>query len=326
MKKNIAVLYGGFSSEDVISLQSGKYVASIIDKKLFNVYEIFIEREKWTHISSKNSIDRADFSLTIGDEKIIFDAVVIEIHGDPGENGVLQSYFDLLQIPYNTTNALVTALTFNKYFCNNYLKSFDVLSANSVVIRKNEHYKQKLNDFISRNSYPFFIKPNEGGSSFGITKIIDKKSTEKSIKNAFEHSNEVILEQFIEGIELTCGVINTQGVKALTPMEVRSKNEFFDYESKYNSDLNEEIIPAPVEPSILELCKNTSEDIYRYLNCNGLVRMDYILKDNKLFFLEVNTVPGMTSESLVPQMLRYDKIDITELFTDLILKSIEQNQ
>ncbi|MBN2662905.1 MAG: D-alanine--D-alanine ligase [Bacteroidales bacterium] len=324
MKKNVAVLYGGFSSEAVISIKSGKYVASILDEKLFDVFEILIDKDKWTEVKSNSIVDRHDFSVIIDNKKITFDAVVIEIHGNPGENGILQSYFDLLQIPYNTTNALVSALTFNKYFCNNYLKSFGVLSANSVVVRKNENYDQKLANFIDQNSFPFFIKPNEGGSSFGTTKIFNEQQTYKAITEAFEHSNEVILEQFIKGIELTCGVIKNNFVKALTPMEIRSKHEFFDYESKYNSELNEEIIPAPVAHNIIEECKYISEKIYEYLNCNGIVRMDYILKENMLYFLEVNTVPGMTSESIVPKMLVYDKINITDLFSDIILTSIQQ--
>lgn len=324
MKKNIAVVYGGFSSESVISIKSGKYVASIIDKNLFNVYEILIEKEKWTETSTNTIVNREDFSINFNNEKILFDAAVIEIHGNPGENGILQSYFDLLDIPYNTTNALVSALTFNKYFCNNYLRSFNILSASSVVIRRNEDFNTKLQIFISQNSFPFFIKPNEGGSSFGTTKVLNEAQTIQAINDAFEHSEEVILEQFIEGRELTCGVVKTNNVTAFTPMEIKSKHDFFDYESKYNSELNEEIIPAPVNEDILQKCKILSEEIYLHLNCNGIVRMDYILKNNELYFLEVNTVPGMTSESIVPKMIRYENINITDLFTEIINKSIQQ--
>ena len=325
MKKKVAVLYGGFSSEAVISEKSGKYVASILDPNLFEVFEIYLNKDRWFEVKTDSTINRHDFSVIINEQKITFDAVVIEIHGNPGENGILQSYFDLLNIPYNTSNALVSALTFNKYFCNNYLKSFNVLTANSIVIKKNENYDQKLANFIAQNSYPFFIKPNEGGSSFGTTKILTEQQTFSAIKQAFEHSEEVILEQFIKGVELTCGVIKTNEVKALTPMEIRSKHDFFDYESKYNSDLNEEIIPAPVKKNILEECKNVSEKIYNYLNCNGIVRMDYILKEDTLYFLEVNTVPGMTSESIIPKMLAYDKINIINLFSEIILNSIKFN-
>ncbi len=324
MKKNIAVVYGGFSAEHDISVRSGKFVASVIDSELFNVFEVLLQKDRWFLPNEDVDIDKSDFSVSINGKKITFDAVVIEIHGNPGENGIFQSYLDLQNIPYTTCSALVSGLTFNKFYCNSLLKNFNILSANSIVIRKDEEYSAKLETFINENSFLFFIKPNEGGSSFGTFKIKSREEVQDAINQAFVHSKEVILEQFIGGRELTCGVYKTDEVKALSLIEIKTKNDFFDYDAKYNSELNEEIIPAPVSIEITQKCKDISVEIYKILNCSGIVRMDYILKDDDLYFLEVNTVPGMTSNSLVPQMFRYDNIDIAKLFTDLINKAIAE--
>jgi D-alanine-D-alanine ligase len=323
MKKNVAVIYGGFSAEYEISILSGKYISSIIDKNLFNVFDIYLRKDKWLVENNNSVVNKEDFSFVVDDEKIKIDVAVILIHGNPGEDGILQSYFDLVDIPYTTCNPLTASLTFNKYFCNNYLRNFDIKMAESIVLRKDDAYSEKLSNFIKKVGYPVFIKPNEGGSSFGTNKIKKEEEISDAIKGAFEHSN-VIVEQFIEGREITCGVVKTKGeIQSFTPCEVVSKNEFFDYESKYNSELNEEIIPARFDDYILENCRSISEEIYSLLNCKGIVRVDYIVKNNELYFLELNSIPGMTSESLVPKMIKYDKINITELFTELIMETID---
>ena len=322
MKKNIAVIYGGFSAEFEISVLSGKYISSIINKELFNVYNILISKDAWIVENNNSNVNKADFSFYDKNKKINIDIAVILIHGNPGEDGILQSYFDLLEIPYTTCNALSSALSFNKFFCNNYLRSFDIKMAKSIVIRKNEDYASKLNKFIDEVGLPVFIKPNEGASSFGTFKIENKNEISDAIKSAFEHSN-VIVEEFIEGREITCGVVKTKGeVKSFTPCEIVSKNELFDYEANYNSNFNQEIIHARFDESILKECQIISKDIYSLLNCRGLTRVDYIVKNNELFLLELNSIPGMTSESIVPKMIKYDNIDITELFTDLINEAI----
>ena len=324
MKKNVAVIYGGFSAEYEISILSGKYISSIIDKNLFNIFDIYLRKDKWLVEKNNSIVNKEDFSFIIDKKKIKIDVAVILIHGNPGEDGILQSYFDLIDIPYTTCNPLTASLTFNKYFCNNYLKNFNIKMADSIVIRKNDEYSEKLSNFIEKVGYPVFIKPNESGSSFGTFKIKEEKEISDAIKGAFEHSN-VIVEEFIEGREITCGVVKTKGkIQSFTPCEVVSKNEFFDYESKYNSDLNEEIIPARFDDYILENCKSISENIYSLLNCKGIVRVDYIVKNNELFFLELNSIPGMTLESLVPKMIKYDKINITDLFTNLILEAHQE--
>jgi len=316
---NIAVVYGGYSSEREISIKSGKYVASIIDKNKFRVFEIDINKKSWLAVDYQKQINKADFSLQIGDEKIHFDAAVIVIHGNPGENGVLQAYFDMLQIPYTSCNTLSSALTFNKFYANNFLRSFDIKIAKSIVLRKEDREQEKLQKFIDLVGLPVFVKPSAGGSSFGTTKVKKEEKLQFAINEAFKEADEVLVEEFIEGRELTCGVVKMNGqIRTLTPIEVVSKNEFFDYEAKYNSNLNEEIIPAPVDKKIITEIKKLSEKIYQLLNCSGIVRIDYILKKNELFFLELNSVPGMTSESIVPKMIRYENLNITELFTNLI--------
>lgn len=323
MKKNLAVVYGGYSSEHEISVSSGKYIASIIDDNLFNVYEINISKQKWFEVKSNACVDLNDFSILINNKKINFEIVVNVIHGNPGENGILQSYFDLIKLCYIGCNSFISALTFNKYYCNNYLRNFDVKIAESFVLRKNDNNKNSLINFIEKVSLPVFVKPSSGGSSFGTTKVKNALEIDDAINNALEEADEVLVEKFISGRELTCGVVKLEGkIKSFTPVEIVSKHEFFDYESKYNSNLNQEIIPAPVDEKILNEIKQKSEYIYQKLNCSGIVRVDYILHEDELFFLEINTNPGMTSESIVPKMIKYDKINITDLFTKLIEESL----
>ncbi len=317
--KNIAVIYGGYSAEHEISVLSGKYIASQIDKTKFNVFEILLKKDAWTLADTEIKIDKRDFSFVVNNEKIKIDVAVIVIHGTPGEDGILQSYFDILNIPYTTCTHIVAGLTFNKFFCNNYIKNFNVNVAESIMLKKNDKNTELVQKFANKVGFPVFIKPNEGGSSFGTFKVKNNSGIAPAVESAFEHSSEVIVEQFIKGRELTCGVVKIKDkITAFTPCEIVSKNEFFDYDAKYNSALNEEIIPAPFADEILTECKNLSVEIYDKLNCKGIVRIDYIVNNNKLYFLEVNTIPGMTSESIVPKMLRYDNIDIQEVMTELI--------
>lgn len=323
MKKNVAVIYGGYSSEYEISVSSGRYIASIIDDKLFNVYEINISKEKWVEVKSNTLVDLNDFSILIDNTKIKFGIVVNVIHGNPGENGILQSYFDLLKIKYIGCNSFISALTFNKYYCNNYLRNFDVKIPESILLTKNDNNKQLLVDFIENYGLPVFVKPSSGGSSFGTTKVKNLSDIDNAVNNAFIEADEVLVEKFISGRELTCGLVKLgKQVKSFTPLEIVSKHEFFDYESKYNSNLNQEIIPAPVEDKLLKEIRQKSEYIYQKLNCSGIVRVDYILHQDELYFLEINTIPGMTSESIVPKMMKYDKINIKDLFTKLIEESM----
>lgn len=328
MKKNIAVIYGGYSSEHEISIKSGQYVASILDRNLFNVYEILITKKNWTIFGTSHEVNKADFSVTIDNQKITFDCVVNLIHGSPGENGILQSYFDLLEIPYTGCNAFVSALTFNKYFCNKYLKNFGINISPSILIKQNENYQEKLVDFINTFGLPVFVKPSDGGSSFGTSKVKERKDLINAIEQAFKHSNYVMIEKFVKGREFTCGIVGIDSIWPLSIVEIRSKKEFFDYDSKYNPELNEEIIPAPINSELTDKLQKTATYIYEILDCYGIVRMDFILDEDsqEFYFLEVNTIPGMTAQSIVPKMLKHDNINITDLYTKLIFKAIERSK
>jgi len=326
MKKDIAVIYGGDSSEDKISIKSGKNVVSIIDKEKYNVYPIFCQNSEFKLDDGTNiKIDKNDFSFEVDSEKTNFDCAIIVIHGTPGENGILESYFDMLKIPYTTCSPLASALTFNKFYCNTYLRNFNINIAKSELIRKNDKYK--IEEIINNLELPMFVKPNAGGSSFGITKVKIAEELEPAIQKAFKESDEVIIEEFIEGTEITCGLTKINGEMLVFPLcQIVSKNEFFDYESKYTPNLSEEIVPAPISEKLTNDCKKLSIKIYDALNCSGIVRIDYILKNYKFNFLEINTIPGMTAESIVPKMLKYQNIDVTKLYTDLIEDAISKNK
>jgi len=326
MKKNIAVVYGGDSSEYQISVKSGNHVASVIDAEKYNIIPVLLRGKDWKIDNEANiTISREDFSFLKNGEKQTFDCVVIMIHGTPGENGILESYFDLLKIPYTTCSALVSALTFNKHYCNTYLRNYNVLMANSQLQRKGE--KIETDKIIEKLGLPIFVKPAAGGSSFGISKVKNKEEIENAINKAYTESDEVIIEEFIKGTEVTCGLTKVKDeIIVFQLIEIVSKHEFFDFEAKYTPSLAEEIIPARISEDLTEKCKNISKNIYNYLNCTGIVRIDYILRDTDFYFLEINTIPGMTAESLIPKMVKYDNVNITKLYSDLIEEAILKNK
>lgn len=323
--RNIALLAGGDSSEYVISIQSGEQISQILDKNLFNVFQIHIKGKEWTFKADNGNIinvNKDDFSLEISGKKIKFDCALILIHGTPGENGILQSYFDLVKIPYTTCSAFTSALTFNKFATKLFVKEYGVKTAKSVIIRKKE--KINIEEIISVVGLPCFVKPNNGGSSFATTKVKEAKELEEAIILAQkEDGNEAIIEEFIKGTELTCGVIKSPKIDYILPVtEIVSKKEFFDYEAKYTPGVTDEITPARISLEIEKECKALSSKIYDVLDCKGVVRIDYILKDNQLYFLEINTVPGMSKNSIVPQQVRYLGQNLTDFFTIIINDSM----
>ena len=330
MKKNIAIVAGGDSSEHDISLQSAEQISKLIDKKKYKVFTILVKGTDWILISNKSrpgkiKINKDDFSFTINNKKIKFHCAFIAIHGTPGENGKLQAYFELLNIPYTTSGVLASSLAFNKYACKAYLKHINILSPKSLLIRNNQKIEP---DKIAKNiGLPCFVKPNEGGSSFGITKVTDKHNIKKAILKAFEEDKEVIIEEFIKGTELTCGLVKTLDKEIVFPItEIVSKKEYFDYEAKYTSGMADEITPARISKSIELKCKQVSSKIYNALNCRGIVRIDYILSNNKLYFLEINIVPGMTQKSIIPKQVETMGLSIKELFTMVIEDAIERSR
>jgi len=304
--KNIAIISGGYSGESVISIESAKFVVEHLDKNKYKGYQIIINKTGWYYLDGsgkKYDIDRNDFSLNLPSGKVTFHKVFNIIHGDPGENGKITSYFEMLGIPSTSSTSVVAALTFNKAYCNKVVEGLGVNIASEVYLNDNE--KADVDEILSKVGLPCFVKPNAGGSSIGMSKVNKEEDLLPAIERAFQEDNQVLIEEFIKGREVTCGVINSSGKTYILPLcEVVSKKEFFDYEAKYNGDLAEEIIPAPIEEGFASTIKSTSAFLYRRLNCSGIVRMDYIVTEDNVYFLEVNTIPGLSGASIVPQMAK----------------------
>lgn len=320
--RNIAVVGGGYSSEFDVSIRSCQFVVDEIDSDLYNRYLVIITEDRWFVSDGEKEIgevDRSDFSLNIDGENIKIDYAYIMIHGTPGEDGTLQGYFETIGIKYSSSNLHASSLTFNKYFCNSFLSNYDLNIADSDMIRKGDPYEI---DEIAELGFPMFIKPNAGGSSCGITKVKKRSQIEKAIKDAFKESDEVICEKAIKGREFTCGMVNLNEKDIVFPItEIVSKQEFFDFDAKYTSSLVNEITPADIPASVKEEMEDTTAMIYDLLGCRGLVRADYILDGNKLYFLEINTVPGMTEQSLIPQQIRAAGLSVKEILTKIIEQS-----
>ncbi|NOQ26505.1 MAG: D-alanine--D-alanine ligase [Bacteroidales bacterium] len=327
MKKNIAIVAGGDSSEHIISIGSAKQINEVLDKEKYNIYTVIIKETKWTvnGDSFKDVIvDRNDFSFSLNNQNIKFDCALIIIHGTPGEDGKLQGYFDTIKIPYTTSNTLASALTFNKIFSKNYLKSFDIPLAKFVSLKKGATID--ADQIISITGLPCFVKPNCGGSSFGISKVKEKEKLREAIDIAFKEDNEILIEEFLDGSELTCGLVKTnKGDIIFPPTEIVSKNEFFDYEAKYTEGIAEEITPARISNELTKDIQNLSSQIYDIFQLNGIIRVDYIFTKNKLYFMEVNTVPGMTAASLVPQQIEAANLNVKDILTLVIEDSIERH-
>jgi D-alanine-D-alanine ligase len=322
MRKNIALLAGGYSGEYVISIKTAETIEKNLNSELYNVYKIIVTRDGWYYETNGNKvqIDKNDFSLMLDGEKIVFDCVFIAIHGTPGEDGRIQGYLDMLKIPYTTCNSIVSALTFNKSYCNKVVKSFNVVNiANAVHLIKGEPYS--MGAILDQLKLPLFVKPNESGSSLGVSKVKDVSGLLPAIEKAFKEDQQVLIEEFIEGRELTIGVYRTNGyLRALPATEIISKNEFFDYEAKYTPGVTKEITPAEIDDSIKDQLETKAMHIYRHLNCRGVVRMDFILQKGtgKLFFLEVNTMPGQSENSIVPQQVRAAGTTLMDFYGELL--------
>jgi len=329
-KKNIALLAGGYSGEYVISIQTAKTIESNLNPEEYNIYKIIVTRDGWwyeTAEGKRTDIDKNDFSLTINGTKVTFDCAFIAIHGTPGEDGKMQGYLDMLQIPYTTCNSIVSALTFNKSYCNKVVKHFNIVGiANSVHLIKGEPYN--VGAILEQLKFPLFVKPNESGSSLGVSKVKSVEELMPAIEKAFREDNQVLIEEFIEGRELTIGVYRIGAyLETLPPTEIVSKNEFFDYEAKYTPGVTNEITPANISDDIHEQLKTKASYIYRHLNCRGVVRMDFILQkgSNKLYFLEVNTMPGQSENSIVPQQVRAAGKSLMDFYGNLLQDCLKNN-
>lgn len=312
--KNIAIIEGGYSHEKVISLQSAETVFQNIDRKLYNPIKVSIDEEGWFALynGGKVEINRNDFSF----DNIKFDIAFIVIHGTPGEDGKLQAYFDMLDIPYTTCSQLAATLTFNKFVCNQYLRNFDIKVADAVLIRQNESIS--VSSIIEKVGLPCFVKPADGGSSFGITKVQIEEELESAVKLALEHGTQAIIERFMQGREITNGIYrSSKGIQVLPITEIVTANDFFDFDAKYKGE-SEEITPADLTNEITDKVKSVTKKIYEILDLTGMARADYILQDNEPYLIEINTVPGLSKESLIPQMAAHEGISLKQLFNEVI--------
>lgn len=305
MKKNIAIVYGGDSSEFVVSVNSSENVYNAISEAGYTAWKVQIKGLDWEVYENGHAttaVDKSDFSFMKDGEKIKFDFAYITIHGTPGEDGKLQGYFELVKVPYSTCSVYSSALTFNKYFCSNYLRAFGVTMAKSVRLFKGDQIN--VNQIIEKLGLPVFVKPNAGGSSFGVTKVKEKAQLQEALELAMTESDDILVEEFIDGKEFTCGLVKIGREKIIFPVtEVIPKNEFFDYEAKYVAGKTDEITPARISPELTQTVQQLSSRIYDLCDCSGIVRIDYILKNGEFYFLEVNTTPGMTATSFVPQQI-----------------------
>ena len=310
MKKVIAIVAGGYSSEHDVSLRSAEGILSFMDNEKYDSYVVDIEKNKWTarYGDELCPINRSDFSFTASDGQHKFDFAYITIHGTPGENGILQGYFDLIGIPYSTSDVLIESMTFNKFALNNFLRSFPELHiSDSIMVRKGEAMPVEA-DIINRLGLPCFVKPNAGGSSFGVTKVKTAEALIPAIEKAMNESEEVLIEKIMVGTEITCGAYKQGGEVITFPItEVVTSQEFFDYDAKYNGKVSE-ITPARITDETAKRVSEMTKHIYKILGCYGLIRIDYILSgevgNEQINMLEINTTPGMTATSFIPQQIR----------------------
>ena len=315
MKRKIAIIAGGDSSEHEVSLRSAAGLYSFMDKERYDITIVVLKGKDW-HTEDGCPIDKNDFSFTREGVKHTFDFAYITIHGTPGENGLLQGYLDMLHIPYSCCDVLAASLTFNKYACNHYLSAFGIRISPSVLLRRGDAYDAKA--IIDQIGLPCFIKSNVGGSSFGCTKVKTLEQAVPAIERAFEEGDEVICEAFMKGTEVTCGVYKTRKKAVAFPItEVVTHNEFFDYNAKYKGEVDE-ITPARIPDDVRDAIQATTLRIYDIIGANGIIRVDWIITEKGIHLLEVNTTPGMTPTSFIPQQVRAAGLDIKEVLTDII--------
>jgi len=320
--KNIALIAGGFTGEYEVSINSAKNIAAHLDPAKYKVYTILITRVDWFYDTGREhiSIDKNDFSLSLNGEKVKFDFAFITIHGTPGEDGKLQGYFDMLGIPYNTCDATTSAITMNKAFTKTIVHGIHGLNAakSMQLHRKDGH---DVATIAANLHFPLFIKPNNGGSSVGMSKVHNIAGLPEALEKAFHEDDQVLVEEFIKGREYSRGIARLKGkIVVLPATEIISYKEFFDYEAKYTAGASEEITPADLSDEQNEKIADILTEIYLRLNCKGMVRIDFILLEGSqdFYFIEVNTTPGQSSASLIPQQVRAAGMDLMEFYGDLI--------
>ena len=324
MKKNVAVVMGGYSFEYDISMKSGQVVYDNLENELYNCYKIIIKKDKWILLDENNkefNICKEDFSVQLENKKIKFDVAFIAVHGSPGEDGLLQSYFDVIGIPYTGCDSYTSAITFNKRDCISILKKYNVPSAKSIHLNIEDDIDEEK--IIKNIGIPCFVKANKSGSSFGVYKVNDKKDLLKSIENSFKVDNEILIESFLDGTEVSVGVMNYKNnIEVFGISELITENDFFDYEAKYEGK-SKEITPANISEIQKKNVTEISKKIYKKLGMKGFSRSEFIFEGDIPHFLEINSIPGMTKESIFPKQVQNKGISLKDLFGDLIKKAVE---
>ena len=323
MKKKIAIIYGGYSSEVIISEKSAATIYANIDSDLFEPILVEISEKSWhAHIrGGVTPIDKNKFTYILNKEEFHFDLAFITIHGTPGEDGKLQAYFDMIHLPYVNSSCLPSALSFNKWACNSFLRDFGISTAKAILLRDpNEAKPIQIADELG---FPCFVKPNDGGSSFGISKVNTLMEMPEAIARAFNEGNEVVIESFIKGREITCGLFwNGKEVVALPLTEIISHNDFFDFDAKYKGESNE-VTPAEIDESLADSIQTNAKNIYKRLGLYGIARIDFMVTDaNEIYLIEVNTTPGMSEQSIVPQQIKNAGLNLSDVFTEIINLSL----
>ena len=317
---NIAILSGGNSSEYSISVKSAQEVKRWLEEAGFTCFLVVIKGDDWKVQldGAEYIVDKNFFGFQKDKETTRFNYAYNIIHGTPGEDGKILGYLETMNIPYSGSGLLSSALTFNKYTCKSFLRQHNILTAEASLIKKGHPYD--LEAIIENVGLPCFVKPNNGGSSFGITKVNHQDNLKPAIQAAFKEDNEVLLETFIKGIEVTCGVLKTKADTYIFPVtEIVSKNEFFDFEAKYTVGKADEITPARINEELTKKCQQLASNIYDLTNSRGIVRIDFIIKGNQLFFLELNSVPGMTRESIVPKQIRALGLEVKDVLARIVM-------
>ena len=317
MKKNIAVIMGGFSSEKDISLKSGKTIIDNLDKEKYNIYSIVISKEKWYCVENNKEINKNDFSL----EGVKFDAVYNIIHGTPGEDGKFQGYLEMLNIPHTSCNSFESAITFGKIESKSVLSNFSITNPKMIGVVYDNLKKEDISKIEKEIKFPCFVKPNRSGSSFGISKVYKKEDLYKALDLASKEDKSILIEEFIEGIEISVGIRQIENkLEILGITEIVCETDFFDYQAKYEG-LSKEITPARINDKTKNILENITKSIYQILNLKGICRIDFIIKNDIPYFLEVNTIPGLSEQSIIPQQAKYSNIELKDLF-DAELKKI----
>lgn len=328
MKKNIALVTGGFSGEAVISYKSATTISNNLDPEKYNVYKIDVNPQGWFYDladGSKIEVDKNDFTLLLNGRKVKFDAVFIGMHGTPGEDGKLQGYFDTLKIPYTSCDAATSAITFNKRYTVAVAKMAGIAVANSVHLFNN--MPVPASQVAGQLKFPVFVKPNNGGSSIGMSKVDKKEELQAAIEKAFKEDNQVLVEEMIEGREFTVGVFKTKGniiVLPITEVRAHTDKAFFDFEAKYQGK-STETTPAEVDEAIADKIRDAAKKIYSVFNCRGVVRIDFIYNEasGRPHMLEINTIPGQSDASIVPQQVKVMGWSLKEFYTKLVEEAFE---